>query len=44
MSAIKLRMTKGQHHALQAHLLPGDGLEAVAVALAGAGAAMRCMH
>lgn len=35
MSAIKLRMTKGQHHALQAHLLPGDGLEAVAVALCG---------
>ncbi|MCB8878459.1 HesA/MoeB/ThiF family protein [Acidisoma silvae] len=35
MSAIKLRMTKRQQHALKVHLLPGDGLEAVAVALCG---------
>lgn len=32
---IKLRLTQTQHRALQAHLLPGDGLEAVAVALCG---------
>lgn len=31
----KLRMTGRQHAALRAHLLPGDGLEAVAVALCG---------
>lgn len=30
-----LRMTGNQHSALRAHLLPGDGLEAVAVALCG---------
>jgi hypothetical protein len=32
---IKLRLTQSHHHALMAHLLPGDGLEAVAVALCG---------
>ncbi|MGC2125278.1 MAG: ThiF family adenylyltransferase, partial [Xanthobacteraceae bacterium] len=32
---IKLRLTQTQHRALQAHLLPGDGLEAGAVALCG---------
>lgn len=32
---IKLRLTQAQHRSLQAHLLPGDGLEAVAVALCG---------
>lgn len=32
---IKLRLTQKDHTALAAHLLPGDGLEAVAVALCG---------
>lgn len=32
---IKLRLTQTDHSALMAHLLPGDGLEAVAVALCG---------
>jgi len=32
---IKLRLTQTDHRALMAHLLPGDGLEAVAVALCG---------
>jgi hypothetical protein len=32
---VKLRMTQNDHRALAAHLLPGDGLEAVAVALCG---------
>src|ERR1700694_437277 len=32
---IKLRLTQTDHRALAAHLLPGDGLEAVAVALCG---------
>lgn len=32
---IKLRLTQSDHQALMAHLLPGDGLEAVAVALCG---------
>ena len=32
---IKLRLTQSQHHLLRKHLLPGDGLEAVAVALCG---------
>src|ERR1700761_669655 len=31
----KLRLTQKDHAALKAHLLPGDGLEAVAVALCG---------
>jgi len=32
---VKLRLTQGHHRDLKAHLLPGDGLEAVAVALCG---------
>ena len=32
---IKLRLTQKDHAALKVHLLPGDGLEAVAVALCG---------
>lgn len=32
---VKLRMTGRQHQALRAHLFPGDGLEAAAVALCG---------
>jgi ThiF family/Prokaryotic homologs of the JAB domain len=32
---IKLRLTQSDHSALHDHLLPGDGLEAVAVALCG---------
>src|SRR4051812_44858974 len=32
---IKLRLTQKDHAVLKAHLLPGDGLEAVAVALCG---------
>jgi hypothetical protein len=32
---IKLRLSERDHRALRAHLLPGDGLEAVAVALCG---------
>jgi hypothetical protein len=32
---IKLRLTQTDHRALMTHLLPGDGLEAVAVALCG---------
>ena len=32
---IKLRLTQKQHSSLRDHLLPGDGLEAVAVALCG---------
>jgi hypothetical protein len=32
---VKLRLTQTQHDALRAHLSPGDGLEAVAVALCG---------
>lgn len=32
---IKLRLTQTDHKALMGHLLPGDGLEAVAVALCG---------
>src|ERR1017187_5626092 len=32
---IKLRLTQKDHTALVSHLLPGDGLEAVAVALCG---------
>ena len=35
MRAIKLRLTKKQHDVAKAHLLPGDGLEAVAIALCG---------
>ncbi len=35
MREIKLRLTKDQQTLLRAHLLPGDGLEAVAVALCG---------
>lgn len=35
MKRIKLRMTGCQHAALVRHLLPGDGLEAVALALCG---------
>ncbi len=32
---VKLRLTQTDHRVLMAHLLPGDGLEAVAVALCG---------
>lgn len=32
---VKLRLTQNDHRALMHHLLPGDGLEAVAVALCG---------
>jgi hypothetical protein len=32
---VKLRLTQTDHRALMAHLLPGDGLEAVAVVLCG---------
>jgi len=32
---IKLRLSQKDHIALREHLLPGDGLEAVAVALCG---------
>ena len=32
---IKLRLTQTNHATLKQHLLPGDGLEAVAVALCG---------
>src|SRR6516165_8521088 len=32
---IKLRLTLTQHATLEAHLFPGDGLEAVAVAICG---------
>lgn len=32
---VKLRLTEKDHHALRQHLLPGDGLEAVAIALCG---------
>ena len=32
---VKLRLTQTQHQLLRAHLLPGDGNEAVAVALCG---------
>jgi hypothetical protein len=35
MIPIKLRLSDAQHGALMDHLLPGDGLEAVAVALCG---------
>ena len=35
MSAFKLRISEAQHGALMDHLLPGDGREAVAVALCG---------
>jgi len=35
MMQIKLRVTQSHHKALMTHLLPGDGLEAVAVALCG---------
>jgi len=35
MREIKLRLTEGQQAQLHAHLLPGDGLEAIAVALCG---------
>jgi len=35
MTAIKLRISDAQHGALMDHLFPGDGLEAVAVALCG---------
>ena len=35
MSTIKLRLNDAQHGALMDHLLPGDGLEAVAIALCG---------
>ncbi|MER9203641.1 ThiF family adenylyltransferase [Mesorhizobium sp. M0933] len=35
MIPVKLRLTKRQHEALKNHLLPGDGCEAVAVALCG---------
>lgn len=34
-SRVSVRMTGGQHERLMAHLLPGDGKEAVAVLLAG---------
>src|SRR5436189_4658807 len=32
---VSLRLTQTAHAALKAHLLPGDGLEAIAVALCG---------
>ncbi len=32
---IKLRLAQKDHRALVAHIFPGDGLEAVAVALCG---------
>jgi hypothetical protein len=35
MTAVRLRLTHRDHLALMTHLLPGDGLEAVAVALCG---------
>ncbi len=35
MKRITLRLTQSQHEALRQHLLPGDGLEAVAVGLCG---------
>lgn len=35
MKRITLRLTQTQHEALRRHLLPGDGLEAVAVGLCG---------
>ena len=35
MTTIKLRISDAQHGALMDHLLPGDGLEAIAVALCG---------
>ena len=35
MTTIKLRISDAQHGALMDHLLPGDGLEAMAVALCG---------
>src|SRR5689334_23323985 len=37
----KLRLTERQHVALNRHLFPGDGKEAVAVALCGRSAALR---
>jgi hypothetical protein len=42
---IKLRITERDHAALEQHLFPGDGLEAVAVALCGRrrGAARHCL-
>lgn len=45
MTPIKLRLTDAQHGALMDHLLPGDGLEAVAVALCGRrpGASAHCL-
>jgi hypothetical protein len=35
MISVKLRLTGAQHEVLKAHLFPGDGCEAVAVALCG---------
>lgn len=45
MRTIKLRLNDAQHGALMDHLLPGDGREAVAVALCGRrpGAAAHCL-
>lgn len=45
MNTIKLRLSDAQHGALMDHLLPGDGLEAVAVALCGRrpGGAAHCL-
>lgn len=40
MSDVSLRMTAQQHESLRQHLFPGDGLEAVAVALCGRTAAL----
>ena len=40
MSDIRLRLTALQHKVLYEHLFPGDGLEAVAVALCGRAAAL----
>jgi len=35
MKQFKLRLTQSQHEELRRHLMPGDGLEAVAIALCG---------
>lgn len=40
MSDVRLRLTAQQHELLRLHLFPGDGLEAVAVALCGRTAAL----
>jgi hypothetical protein len=39
VAEVKLRLTKSQHQELFDHLFPGDGLEAVALALCGSRAA-----